>query len=99
MLSWLSSIWHAITGFGQLVLWGLVSGVNLLVAAIGGFIAAVISLFPQLPDAPSAPASGILQWENYFIPLGGLLALFTTFLTCWVAFLGIRVALKWAKAL
>jgi len=99
MLDFLSGIFDVVKEFGQLVLWALVSLVNLLVAAVGGFIALVLSLLPQLPDAPAAPASGILQWVNYFLPLGGMLALFATFLACWVGFLAIKVALKWAKAL
>lgn len=99
MLDFLGGILEGVRAIGQLVLWALVTVVNLVVDAIGAFIAAVISLFPQLPAAPGPPDSGILQWVNYFLPLGGMLALFAVFLGCWVAFLGIRVALRWAKAL
>jgi uncharacterized membrane protein len=99
VLDWLNGIWHAVTNFGQLVAYGLVSVVNALIAALGAFIAAVIGLFPTLPAAPGPPSSGVLQWVNYFLPLGGMLALFGTFVTLWISFLGIRVALKWAKAL
>jgi len=99
VLGWLSGIWHVLTGIGQLALWAFVSAVNLVIAALGGFIALVIGLFPQLPTAPGPPDSGVLQWVNYFLPLGGLVALFTTFVAVWISFLGIRVALRWAKAL
>jgi len=99
MLDFLGGIFDVVKQFGQLVLYALVTFANALIEAIGAFIALVISLFPALPDAPGAPDSGVLQWVNYFLPLGGMLALFATFVAVWVSFLAIRVALKWAKAL
>jgi uncharacterized membrane protein len=99
MLDFLAHIFEVMKAFPQLVLYAIVSGINALVFALGSFIAFMIGLFPQLPDAPGAPDSGILQWVNYFLPLGGLLALFTTFVTVWIAFLAIKIGLKWVKAL
>jgi hypothetical protein len=33
------------------------------------------------------------------VPLGTMLSLFTVLVSLWIGFLGVKVALKWAKAL
>src|SRR4051794_41325965 len=99
MLGILRYIGDAVAAAGQLVLWAIVSALNLILAAIGAVIGAVTSLFPALPAVPGPPDSGVLQWIAYIYPMGAMLAALATFLACWVAFLLIRIPLRWVKAL
>src|SRR4051794_5385900 len=99
MLGLLRSIWNGIRDIPYLVADFFVMIINGLVAAIGAAIHFFVSLLPSFPAAPGTPDSGALQWINYFVPLSGLLTLFVTFVSCWLGFLAIRIALRWVKAL
>lgn len=78
---------------------GLVAAINLLIEAVGAFVAAVLSLLPALPDPPSPPTGGVLGAVCWLIPLGPLLGVWAAFLAAYVAMLAIRIALRWAKAI
>jgi hypothetical protein len=99
VLGALAAIFEVLKASGVSTLWALVTGINLLIVAVGAFIAAVVGLLPTLPDPPGPPDSGVLQWVAYIYPMGAMLAVLATFLTMWVAFLVIRIPLRWIKAL
>jgi hypothetical protein len=99
MLSFLEKIAHTVAAFGQLVLYGIVSAVNLVIAAIGGFIGFLLGLLPQLPDVPDNPAPDAVGWIAWFIPVTLILATAAGLLVAYVLLLVWRIALRWVKAL
>ncbi len=99
MIGLLQEILCVLEGLAKYVLVGVVWAINALVDAIGAFMAFILGLLPDFPDPPSHPPSGVLGWLTWVIPLGPLVAGLALFVTCWVAFLVIRIPLKWIKAL
>lgn len=99
MIEILKGIFDGIKLIGEMVLWALISFVNLLVEAIGAVIALVFSLLPEMPAAPDPPDEGVLQWIVWVLPMGGLVAGFLVFLSLWAAFLVVRVIGRWVKVL
>ncbi len=83
---------------GHWVLWALISMVNLLVAAVGGFISAVLSLLPTMPTGNSSVAGSWLGWLNYYMPIAELVTGLLVWIGVWTLFLLIRIPLRWAKA-
>ncbi|MBN9623524.1 MAG: hypothetical protein J0H06_11325 [Actinobacteria bacterium] len=76
----------------------VVALVNAVIAAFAAIGAAALSLLPGFPSPPSAPGGvvGALLW---FFPLGTVLSFFGLMVTAWVAFLGVKAALNWARVL
>jgi hypothetical protein len=99
VLGLLQDILCAVLAAGAFVLWALMSALNGLVLAVGVLISGVIALLPDLPDTPSPPGGDILGFVAYLFPIGGVVAALLTFVALWVAFLAIRIPLRWAKAL
>jgi uncharacterized membrane protein len=99
MLALLGTMVGALEALGLSVLWAFITAINLLIAGVGAFIAVIAALMPDLPAVPGPPDSGVLQWVGYIYPMGAMLAVLATFLTAWVAFLAIRIPLRWIKAL
>jgi hypothetical protein len=99
MLGFLEDIWHGILDLPFLIIGGLVELINALIIAIAALAEFLLSLLPAFPDPPSEPASGIVGWLLWMVPLGTMLALFTLLVSLWIGFLGVKVALKWVKAL
>lgn len=98
MLTFLGEILHGILDLPFALVNLLVTMVNGLIAALAAIASAALSLLPGFPEAPSAPGGvvGALLW---FFPLGTVLSFFGVMVTCWVAFLGVKVALKWFRVL
>jgi hypothetical protein len=99
MLGFLEDIWHGILDLPFLIIGGLVEMINALIVAIAALAEFLLALLPSFPDPPSEPASGIVGWLLWMVPLGTMLALFTVLVSLWVGFLGVKMALKWVKAL
>jgi hypothetical protein len=97
--SLLQGIWNTVKAFGELVLWALVSAINLVIAAVGAFIGLVLSLlpgFPAVPDLDQPEAAGWLAWA---LPVAGIITAFSALVVTYTIFLAIRIALRWVKAL
>lgn len=85
---------------GGWVLNALVTMINLLIAAVGGFINAVVSLLPDMPGSGGQTFGGSwMGWLNYYVPVAELVAGLVVWVGIWGAFLLIRIPLRWAKAL
>jgi len=99
----LSSIFQAILcaieNLALSILAVLVMGLNAFVVAIGGVVAALLLLLPNMPDHPPAMDSGVLGWLNWIVPIGGVLSVWTIVLSLWLAFLVLRIALRWMRAM
>lgn len=99
MIQWLADIFGVLSQFGQLVLWALVSVINLLIEAIGVALGAFLSLLPVMPAAPTAPVASWVGWLNWLFPIAPLLAGLTVCVGLWLVFLVVRIPLRWLKAL
>jgi hypothetical protein len=99
MIDLLRKLLHGILDIPFLVADFLVDAFNLIIAGIAALAALVLGLLPSFPDAPDPPDSGVLGWLAWIAPIGTIVAGFALFVTCWIGFLVIRVALRWVKAL
>jgi hypothetical protein len=98
MLDFLADILHGILDLPYLV-------VDLLVKSLNGWILilalakeAVMALLPGFPEVPSLNGD-VISGVAWFLPIGPMMAIFTTFITAWVLWLGVAQAFRWAKAL
>lgn len=98
MFSWLESIWRAIRDLPFLIADLVMGIVNAFIVAIAALAGAMLSLLPTFPDPPSAPG-GVLGFLWWVVPVEGVLGFFMLMVGCWVGFLGVKVALRWVKAL
>lgn len=98
MLGWLESIWNAVKDLPFLLIGLLVEMINGLILALAALAELVLSLLPSFPEAPSAPG-GVMGALLWVVPLAPILAFFGLMVTCWIAFLGLKIALRWVKAL
>lgn len=98
MLSWLSDIWSAIKDLPFLIADLLMGIINGIIAALAVIAEAVLSILPSFPEAPSAPG-GVLGFLWWVVPIEGVLGFFMLMVSCWVGFLGVKIALRWVKAL
>lgn len=98
MLGALSGILSAVVAIGDMVLWGLVSGWNLIMLAIGVALTAALALLPTMNDAPALSGTWI-GWMNWFFPVGGVLSILTAAISLYLVFLGVRYVLRVARML
>lgn len=98
MFSILESVWHAVLSVPYLVITFFVLAINGAIISLGALLGVALSLLPSFPSAPK-PASGVLGGLLWFLPLGSIMAVFTLLVSAWVTFLGVKVALKWGRAL
>jgi hypothetical protein len=99
MLSLLSKILCAIEQLGAKFLNGAITAVNATADAFGFLAGLLLGLLPQMPDAPAKPDNAILNAVNWLFPVGGIVAGCLVLLGLWTAYLVLRIALRWAKAL
>lgn len=98
MLGWLEDIWHGIMDLPYLIIGLLVEMLNGIIVAIAALATLLLSLLPGFPDPPEAPG-GVMGALLWVVPIGPILAFFGLMVTAWVAFLAIKVGLRWVKAL
>jgi hypothetical protein len=97
MLSLLGDLLAGIELIGQFALWGIETAIN-------GVGAAVVLLFNALLALlPSMPSIGVLSgewmgWLNWFFPVGDFLTILATCVVMWIAFLAVRYALRFIRA-
>lgn len=97
MIDLLRELINIVVQFHKLVLWAIISAVNLVIAAIGALASAVMDLLPTMPAPPSGPDDNVIGWLLWIVPIGPLLTGLAIFVACWLAYLVIRVPLRWAK--
>jgi predicted neutral ceramidase superfamily lipid hydrolase len=95
----LDGILCAIERLGCAFLSALIDALNLLIVAVGLSIDALSLLLPLMPTSFTPPGSGVLGVVNWLYPVGPALGGLSLMLTLWVTTLGIRIALRWVKAL
>jgi hypothetical protein len=80
----------------------LVTGaINALIAALAAIIGALISLLPNMPDLPELPAPFVTAeaWVAWFFPVGTVVDILAFWLSMWLLWQVIALAMRWAKAL
>jgi hypothetical protein len=98
VISLLQLILCAIREMAALVAWFLITVFNLLIAALGDLLSALLAILPDMPPVPQPPQGGFLGAVNWVFPVGQVAAAFLLFLSFWLVFVGIRVLLRWIKA-
>jgi uncharacterized membrane protein YdjX (TVP38/TMEM64 family) len=98
MLGWLEDIWHGILDLPYVLIGLLVDLLNAIIIAIAALATLLLSLLPGFPDPPEAPG-GVMGALLWVVPLGPILSFFALMVTCWIAFLAIKIGLRWVKAL
>lgn len=98
MLDFLSDILHAILDLPYLI-------VNLLIESLNGWImilslalSAAMAVLPGFPEVPTLNGD-VISGVAWFLPIGPMLAIFSTFVAAWVLWMSVSVILRWAKAL
>lgn len=83
------------------VAWAGVELVNALVAGVAALAVLVLGLLPAMPAVPALPAGvgDAPGWIAWLIPVSAIAAAFAAMLGSYLVFLGVRVALRWVKAL
>ena len=84
---------------GHYFLFGLITVLNLLIAAVGVLIAVLLALLPSMPASPQVAAAQWIGWLNWLIPVAPMVGALLVFVGLWVVFLVVRIPLKWVKAL
>lgn len=78
----------------------LIDVLNGLIVVVGVVIGTVLSLFPGMGDPPSIGSqNNWIGWLNFFVPVSGLLAGLTVFVTLWIGLLAFRVIARYVKVL
>jgi len=87
---------------GNILCWfqtALVLTVNALVVALAALISLVLGLLPAFPSVslPSPFVDGV-NWVGYWFPMTWFLANMLVFLVVSVAWWGLSIPLRWARA-
>jgi hypothetical protein len=77
---------------------GCVLILNQLFAALSILVAGLYAILPGMSDAPSLGSPMYLQWANWFYPIGAVAAIVTTAVTLYFAYLAIKYALMFVRA-
>lgn len=85
MIGWLTKIWCAIVGLGDVFADSAIWILNLVIATLGALVAAAIALLPDMPQEPQPIGGEVLRWVNWLFPVAGLLLLFAGYLTAYTA--------------
>ncbi len=94
VLCWLRQV-------GALVADALMAALNAIIAALASAIVTLSGLLPAMPSFPSVPSpvSSTLGWIAWFFPVHQLVLLVAFFLTAWLTWFAVALALRWAKGL
>jgi hypothetical protein len=94
----LKLILGAFATIGQTVWWAIASFFNMVSDAIGVAATALFELFPTMPSIGTFAPSW-LGWANWFFPFGGVVAIFTSALVLYVAWLVVRYLANLLRAM
>jgi len=98
MLDLLGKIWHGILDIPYLVVALLVEAINGWILILAALVAAVMAILPGFPAIPTLDGE-VLAGVAWFLPIGAMLAVFSTFVAAFVIWLGISHLLRWGKML
>lgn len=99
----LTSVFHAIanvlTNLAHVIVVGLQTWANGMIAIVGAAVSLFVNLLPTMPSAPSSPVGGWVSSLNWLVPVAPLVAGLVTFVGLWAIYLVVRIPLRWLKVL
>jgi pheromone shutdown protein TraB len=98
MLSLLESIFHGILDLPYLVINLFIEAFNGWILILAGILSGILAILPGFPEVPTL-GSEVLGGVAWFLPIAPMLAIFATFVTAWVVWMGFSVILRWVRAL
>jgi len=99
ILGWLETIVCILRNIALAFLAGGAALVNLVIKGLGLFMTAILLLLPDLPAPLAPPDNELLQAVNWIFPIGAFLAAGAGLVVMYVAFIAIRIAARWVKAI
>lgn len=88
-----------LSALANIIVGSIVAFINLLIIALGGWLAMLALLLPTMPDAPTGQTPEVLQWINWLFPLAQYVGLLSIMLALWLTMIGVRAALRFLRAL
>jgi hypothetical protein len=98
MLGFLEQILHGVLDLPYLLVGLLVTAVNGWILALAAILTAILAILPGFPSISTLPTE-VLAGVAWFLPVTPMIAVFATFVTAFIIWLGAQVALRWVKAL
>jgi hypothetical protein len=98
VLNILGEILHGILDLPYLLVGLVVESINGWIMLLALLMNAALSILPGFPEVPTLNGD-VLAGVAWFLPIGAMLAIFATFVTAWILWMGVTVILRWAKAL
>jgi hypothetical protein len=98
MLSLLSDILHGILDIPYLIVLLLVESINGWIMILSLALSAAVAILPGFPEVPTLDGK-VLSGVAWFLPIGPMLAIFASFVSAWILWMGVSVILRWVKAL
>lgn len=98
MLSFLGDILGAILDLPFLLVDLLIESINGWIMILSLALSAALSVLPGFPEVPTLDGD-VISGVAWFLPIGPMLAIFSTFVVAWVLWMSVSVILRWAKAL
>ena len=98
MLDLLGKIWHGVLDIPYLVIALLVESINGWILILSLLVSAAMAILPGFPAIPTLDGD-VLAGVAWFLPIGPMLAVFSTFVAAFIVWLGVSAALRWGKML
>lgn len=102
MLSLLSDIWCVLVHLPCYLLYGGIAVLNAIILALGTAAQLIVAGIPvDMPDAPELPAPFAtgLHWVAWVFPVSTVLDILLFFLSAWLMWQAVALALRWIKAI
>lgn len=101
MLTVLQAILCVLRNLAMSILAVIIMAFNAIVQALGTLLAGLLAILPPFPDLPTLPTfvTDVIGWVGWFFPVGTVVAILAWFLTIWLIWQGVALALRWGKAL
>lgn len=98
IVNWLICIFEK---FFYMVEDGIIWAINKFIVGMALIITAILAILPNMPALPALPTTftTVEGWIAWFWPVGTTVTIFAFIVTAWIIWLGVSIALRWAKAL
>lgn len=101
MIGLLESILCVLLQIPYFAMWAIISAANAIILALATLLEALAAVLPDFPTLPTMPSTValVLGWINWVFPVPTVIAILLWSLVIYLAWFGISIALRWAKAL
>ncbi len=98
MLDFLGDILNGILDLPYILVGLLIESINGWIMILSLALSAAMAVLPGFPSVPTLNGD-VISGVAWFLPIGPMLAIFSTFVVGWVLWMSVSVILRWAKAL